>query len=178
MLFSIIFLPQGCVLHLHVPPSTSMSYSNPPQTWNDAQSICKENCVDLVTISTMGNMATVLQTVEGKYDDAVWIGLHKGATPLWYWSLFGYDFFVQDPSFQVSFYPPIHSDCAAYKVGKLYTNPCSSAQYSVCFDSEFADCYIFKPSQNTVAMYQFISIGRNSEGNVNSCMFALLNVLM
>lgn len=135
--FILIYLPQGCVLYL--PPQYFYVLFKTPQTWNDAQSFCRVNCVNLVTISNMGSMATILQLVQGKNDNGVWIGLHKGAVPLWYWTLSGYDFYVQDTSFIVYFYLNISSDCAAYKAGTFYTIPCSSAQYSVCFDGEFAD---------------------------------------
>uniref|UniRef100_A0A7N6AZN0 C-type lectin domain-containing protein n=1 Tax=Anabas testudineus TaxID=64144 RepID=A0A7N6AZN0_ANATE len=77
-----------------------------PKTWNDAQSYCRANCVDLATISTMEVMANVLEIVEGKYDDAAWIGLYQGTSVLWYWTLIGYDFYVHDPLFQMYFQIP------------------------------------------------------------------------
>ncbi|KAG7216440.1 hypothetical protein INR49_001926 [Caranx melampygus] len=66
-----------------------------PKTWYEAQSYCRENCLDLATIDDMEEMERLLRDVEDKYDDGLWIGLHTGAALLWYWSLADKDFYKE-----------------------------------------------------------------------------------
>uniref|UniRef100_A0A668R8P0 C-type lectin domain-containing protein n=1 Tax=Oreochromis aureus TaxID=47969 RepID=A0A668R8P0_OREAU len=66
-----------------------------PKTWSEAQSICREQWFDLATINDMREMEIVLEAVKDKYDDAVWIGLSKGTTLRWHWSLAGDEFYKE-----------------------------------------------------------------------------------
>lgn len=58
------------------------------KTWREAQSFCREDCLDLATIEDLGDIETVLRSVEGQYDDAVWKGEQR-----WHWSITEKDFY-------------------------------------------------------------------------------------
>ncbi|XP_068998020.1 macrophage mannose receptor 1-like [Embiotoca jacksoni] len=107
-----------------------------PKTWYEAQTYCRENGFDLATIDDMKEMQTVLQTVEGKYDDAVWIGLSKGTDAKWHWSLADKHFYKDGERDYLIWGQKNSYNCVSYKDGKPLTSNCGYRQYYVCFDAE------------------------------------------
>ncbi|KAF7652300.1 hypothetical protein LDENG_00098630, partial [Lucifuga dentata] len=105
-----------------------------PKTWHEAHSFCREKCIGLATIDDMGEMETMLKTVENKYDDAVWIGLYKGKVLKWHWSLADKDFYKTGERDFLTWGSQADFNCASFKGGKMYRIRCDSLQYSVCFD--------------------------------------------
>ncbi|XP_051263476.1 C-type mannose receptor 2-like isoform X2 [Dicentrarchus labrax] len=116
-----------------------------PKTWYEAQSYCREKCRDLATIDDMREMKTVLETVKGKYDDAVWIGLHKAETRTWHWSLADKDFYKEGERDYFLWGEETGYHCVAHQQGKLDTASCHNKYYSICFDGRNGqDQYILK----------------------------------
>lgn len=108
-----------------------------PKTWSEAQSICREQCFDLATINDMREMKIVLEAVGDKYDDAVWIGLLKGTTPRWHWSLADDDFYKEgERNYLLWSSINVNYNCPIFKDGKLNMVSCEYQRYSVCFDGE------------------------------------------
>ncbi|KAL3980261.1 carboxypeptidase Q [Sarotherodon galilaeus] len=79
----------------------------------------------------MREMEIVLEAVKDKYDDAVWIGLSKGTTLRWHWSLAGDDFYKEGERHYLF-------------NGNLTMILCDNKRYPVCFDAtqQGADQYI------------------------------------
>ncbi|KAK7886211.1 hypothetical protein WMY93_025832 [Mugilogobius chulae] len=62
------------------------------KSWSEAQSFCRQECVDLSTVHDMEEME-VLKMLEDQYEDALWIGLYKGVDLNYQWSLAGERFY-------------------------------------------------------------------------------------
>ncbi|XP_061573505.1 C-type mannose receptor 2-like isoform X2 [Cololabis saira] len=105
-----------------------------PKTWKEAQSYCREKCVDLTTFYNMKHMKTILKRVEGKYDDDVWFGLVKGKTMGWHWSITASGFYKEGENNYLRWGTSPFNLCGTYKEGYLYTQPCHYHFPSVCFD--------------------------------------------
>lgn len=122
--------PSSCV------PQHLYFLVNTPKTWYDAQSYCREKCLDLATINDMGEMETVLKAVEDKYENAVWIGLWKGQIMRWHWSLANKDFYKEGEKDYLILDIESRYNCGAYLKGKMYAVECLNMQYAICFDGE------------------------------------------
>ncbi|KAI4875892.1 hypothetical protein NFI96_005369, partial [Prochilodus magdalenae] len=57
------------------------------KTWTEAQNYCRQTYTDLATINTMEEMKNLNATLEDKPSSFVWIGLVRGDTGKWQWSL-------------------------------------------------------------------------------------------
>nr|XP_046255771.1 macrophage mannose receptor 1-like [Scatophagus argus] len=132
LLLSGLCSPSSCV------PQHSYILVNMSKTWYEAQTYCRDTCFDLATINDMEEMETVLQAVEGKYDGAMWIGLQKGWTMRWHWSLANKDFYKEGEknSFVLD---DTHYNCVTYLEGKMDSISCTYMKYSVCFDGKKSD---------------------------------------
>ncbi|XP_049328992.1 macrophage mannose receptor 1-like [Astyanax mexicanus] len=64
-------------------------FVNQSKTWTEAQSYCRQNYTDLATINNMDEMKKLNETLKDKTVHAVWIGLNRGNTGKWGWSLGG-----------------------------------------------------------------------------------------
>uniref|UniRef100_A0A8C9SJC4 C-type lectin domain-containing protein n=1 Tax=Scleropages formosus TaxID=113540 RepID=A0A8C9SJC4_SCLFO len=63
-------------------------FVNMSKNWTEAQSYCRENYTDLVTIDNPEEMNRVINRVNlTGYTGPVWIGLKKGNLWKWQWSL-------------------------------------------------------------------------------------------
>uniref|UniRef100_W5L1E9 C-type lectin domain-containing protein n=1 Tax=Astyanax mexicanus TaxID=7994 RepID=W5L1E9_ASTMX len=59
------------------------------KTWTEAQNYCRQNYTDLATINNMNEMKKLNEALKDKTVHAVWIGLNRGNTGKWGWSLGG-----------------------------------------------------------------------------------------
>lgn len=102
-----------------------------PKTWYEAQSYCREKCIDLLTFDNMKQIETIVNFVENKYNDAVWFGLRKGQTQRWHWSMPSKDFYNYLPWGSNTNY-----NCGTYGNGSLSSDPCHYAKNFICFDGK------------------------------------------
>ncbi|XP_049326016.1 macrophage mannose receptor 1-like [Astyanax mexicanus] len=62
-------------------------FVNQNKTWTEAQSYCRQTYTDLATINNMDEMKKLNELLQGKAKSSVWIGLSRGSTVKWCWSL-------------------------------------------------------------------------------------------
>ncbi|XP_066513059.1 macrophage mannose receptor 1-like [Hoplias malabaricus] len=62
-------------------------FVNENKTWTEAQSYCRQNYTDLATVNNMEEMKNLNTTLKDKNTSSVWIGLKRGNTGRWHWSL-------------------------------------------------------------------------------------------
>ncbi|XP_066517951.1 macrophage mannose receptor 1-like [Hoplias malabaricus] len=60
---------------------------NENKTWTEAQSYCRQKYTDLATVNNMEEMMNLNTTLKDKTTSSVWIGLNRGNTGRWLWSL-------------------------------------------------------------------------------------------
>ncbi|XP_029111853.1 macrophage mannose receptor 1-like [Scleropages formosus] len=73
---------------LHTNFSAEIYFVNMNKSWNEAQSYCREKYTDLVTIDNPEEMNRVINRVNlTGYTGPAWIGLEKGNSWNWQWSL-------------------------------------------------------------------------------------------
>ncbi|XP_029112229.1 macrophage mannose receptor 1-like [Scleropages formosus] len=81
LLFSGLCTLSSCFPHLY-------HFVNMNKSWNEAQSYCRKNYTDLVTINNPEEMNRVINSVNlTGYTGPAWIGLEKGNSWKWQWSL-------------------------------------------------------------------------------------------
>ncbi|XP_066513156.1 macrophage mannose receptor 1-like [Hoplias malabaricus] len=62
-------------------------FVNENKTWTEAQSYCRQTHTDLATVNNMEEMKNLNTTLKDKTTSSVWIGLNRGNTGRWLWSL-------------------------------------------------------------------------------------------
>ncbi|KAL6481078.1 hypothetical protein MHYP_G00091580 [Metynnis hypsauchen] len=86
MFFTAVCGVSAYVPHLYI-------FVNESNTWTEAQSYCRQTYTDLATISNMEEMkklnATLNNNLKDKPSSSIWIGLDRGVTGVWQWSLAG-----------------------------------------------------------------------------------------
>uniref|UniRef100_A0A8B9H964 C-type lectin domain-containing protein n=1 Tax=Astyanax mexicanus TaxID=7994 RepID=A0A8B9H964_ASTMX len=87
--FLLIF-PAVCGVSPYVPHR--YHFVNQSKTWTEAQSYCRQTYTDLATINNMDEMKKVNKTRIDNGGHFVWIGLNRGDTGRWQWSLGGGNF--------------------------------------------------------------------------------------
>ncbi|CAB1346141.1 unnamed protein product, partial [Coregonus sp. 'balchen'] len=71
-------------------------YERDPKNWTEAQRYCRKKYTDLATVDNMEDMNRLNHsTIDSGYDGAVWIGLKKGLSFRWQWSLADIDYYSE-----------------------------------------------------------------------------------
>ncbi|KAI4877371.1 hypothetical protein NFI96_033854, partial [Prochilodus magdalenae] len=70
------------------------------KTWTEAQNYCRQTYTDLATINTMEEMKNLNATLKGKLSSSVWIGLVRGDTRKWLWSLADGDLYSEGHTYR------------------------------------------------------------------------------
>uniref|UniRef100_A0A3B1IVN7 C-type lectin domain-containing protein n=1 Tax=Astyanax mexicanus TaxID=7994 RepID=A0A3B1IVN7_ASTMX len=80
----LLFFTAVCGVSPYVPHR--YHFVNESKNWTEAQSYCRQNYTDLATINNMDEMKNLNKNLK---DKTVWIGLNRGNTGKWGWSLGG-----------------------------------------------------------------------------------------
>uniref|UniRef100_A0A3B4BZN7 C-type lectin domain-containing protein n=1 Tax=Pygocentrus nattereri TaxID=42514 RepID=A0A3B4BZN7_PYGNA len=120
-------------------------FVNENKTWTEAQtqSYCRQNYADLVSINNMEEMKKLNATLKDTPRSLVWIGLEKGNTRKWQWSLAeGNVPSERDAYRNWSLGEPNNSGgkefCVAMKktVGTWLDDDCNTLRKFMCYDGE------------------------------------------
>ncbi|XP_061578382.1 secretory phospholipase A2 receptor-like isoform X1 [Cololabis saira] len=119
-------------------PFCALQYVLYPEnkTWQEAQSFCREHCVDLGSFKFLGDMKHILASLKDHYLDAAWFGLMKGDTMNWHWSIGDRYFYREGEKDYVS---PGEQDlnyyCRVSDGSTVHGHPCDAAHYSICYNA-------------------------------------------
>ncbi|XP_036418583.1 macrophage mannose receptor 1-like [Colossoma macropomum] len=75
-------------------------FVNKNKTWTEAQSYCRQTNTDLATINNMEEMKNLNASLKNKTRSLVWIGLEKGNTGKWQWSLAEGNFYSERDAYR------------------------------------------------------------------------------
>ncbi|XP_049328996.1 L-selectin-like [Astyanax mexicanus] len=113
------------------------------KTWTEAQSYCRQTYTDLATINNMDEMKKLNEALKGKGGDFVWIGLNRGNTGRWQWSLADGSFYSVGNSYQKWYSGEPNNAggnefCIAMKQedGTWFDDECGIICTFVCFDGK------------------------------------------
>ncbi|XP_047658892.1 macrophage mannose receptor 1-like isoform X2 [Tachysurus fulvidraco] len=84
-LVSVTLLFSVCGIGAYIPHH--YHFVNENKTWTEAQTYCRQNYTDLATISNMGEMKKLNQTLMKENAKKAWIGLQIVGPGRWLWSL-------------------------------------------------------------------------------------------
>nr|XP_008285593.1 PREDICTED: secretory phospholipase A2 receptor-like [Stegastes partitus] len=143
---------------------------NTPKTWLEAQSFCREKCLDLTTINNMTEMDAVLKAVGGKYDDALWFGLWQGVEFRTHWSLVDTDFSDIAEGFSQHWAVWARDSCVVFKDKLLHSQSCTEIYHSACFDAtkQGADQYITAGMMNWLEGQEYCRTNHTDLTNIRS----------
>ncbi|XP_036436847.1 C-type mannose receptor 2-like [Colossoma macropomum] len=132
---------------------------NKMKSWTEAQRYCRETYTDLATVHSMDEMKELNETLTNSSfpRPSVWIGLQRGVTKKWMWSLADTEFYKQgetefrkwetgEPSDSTT-----DLDCAArYSSDGLWRDEnCNQSHSFVCYDGVTDSYQIFKENKTS-----------------------------
>ncbi|KAL6463180.1 hypothetical protein MHYP_G00275710 [Metynnis hypsauchen] len=90
LLFSVLCRLSACAPHYYL-------LINEVKSWTEAQRYCREMYADLATVHSMDEMKELNETLKNSSmsGPSVWIGLQRGVTKKWMWSLADTEFYKQ-----------------------------------------------------------------------------------
>ncbi|KAI1888658.1 hypothetical protein AGOR_G00187410 [Albula goreensis] len=115
-------------------------FVNELKTWTEAQSYCRENYTDLATIDDLEEVQRMMELVGSSHNHkCAWIGLERGTSWKWQWSLADRDFYSEGSSeFRAwaSGEPSdVNENCAHIDaMGQWFDAMCTSQLHFICYD--------------------------------------------
>ncbi|KAL6481105.1 hypothetical protein MHYP_G00091850 [Metynnis hypsauchen] len=139
---SVLFLISAvCGVSAYVPHR--YHFVNGSKNWTEAQSYCRQNYTDLATINNMEEMKKLNSTLNDKARSFVWIGLNRGDTGKWLWSLADESFYREGDTYRNwNSGEPNNARgneyCVAMKrdTGTWIDENCDQSYTFVCFDKK------------------------------------------
>ncbi|CDQ94468.1 unnamed protein product [Oncorhynchus mykiss] len=108
--------------------------------WTDAQSYCRAHYTDLATVDDMEDQNRLSTSVS--FDDSFWIGLKKGDSMKWHWSLADRRFYREGETEFRNWDTgtPQNGNCALMSTSGLWNNAsCDDQHHFLCYDGEFTN---------------------------------------
>ncbi|KAL7853058.1 hypothetical protein SRHO_G00188430 [Serrasalmus rhombeus] len=140
-----MFFTAVCGVSAYVPHR--YRFVNENKTWTEAQSYCRQRDADLVTINNMEEMkklnATLKKHLNNTPSSSAWIGLVRGDTDQWLWSLADANFYRKGDMYRNwAIGDPNNfggvENCVVMKKsdGTWFDDRCSSLYTFVCYDEK------------------------------------------
>ncbi|XP_071187567.1 macrophage mannose receptor 1-like [Salvelinus alpinus] len=107
-------------------------------TWTDAQSYCREKYTDLATVDDMEDLNRLI-TSDSSYNYWYWIGLKKGDSMKWHWSLADRRFYREGETEFRNWDTgtPQNGNCALMSTAGLWHNTsCDDQHHFICYDGK------------------------------------------
>uniref|UniRef100_A0A4W5N0V3 C-type lectin domain-containing protein n=1 Tax=Hucho hucho TaxID=62062 RepID=A0A4W5N0V3_9TELE len=118
------YIPSSCLHQYH--------FITNSMTWTEAQSYCRTHYTDLAT-----DLKMLITSANGSY--YVWIGLKKGDSMKWNWSLAGRRFYREGETEFRNWDTgmPQNGNCAFMSTSGLWNNTsCYDQHHFICYDGE------------------------------------------
>ncbi|KAI4895281.1 hypothetical protein NFI96_021434, partial [Prochilodus magdalenae] len=163
-----MFLTAVCGVSAHVPHQ--YVFVSESKTWTEAQNYCRQNYTDLATINTMEEMKKLNATLKDKTSSSVWIGLSRGGTGKWQWSLADGGFYSEGGAYRNWNSGEPDNDkgrgkefCVAMKkdVGTWFDDGCDKTYTFVCYDEKETNTERYVFSNETKSWYEAQSYCRD-----------------
>ncbi|XP_066513121.1 macrophage mannose receptor 1-like [Hoplias malabaricus] len=153
---SIIFL-YSAVCGASAYTSYRYVFVNESKNWTEAQSYCRQNYTDLATVNNMEEMKNLNTTLKDKTTSSVWIGLNRGNTGRWLWSLADGDLYREGEEYRNwdNGRPNNHEGkeyCVTMRKnsGEWNDDRCNNDNHFVCYDEKNSTHrYIFMNEKKT-----------------------------
>ncbi|XP_042154404.1 macrophage mannose receptor 1-like [Oncorhynchus tshawytscha] len=129
LLISGFYTPSSCLHHYHL-ISINM-------IWTDAQSYCRAHYTDLATVDDMEDQNRLITSVS--FDGWFWIGLKKGDSMKWHWSLADRRFYREGETEFRNWDTgtPQNGNCALMSTSGLWNNTsCDDQHHFICYDGK------------------------------------------
>lgn len=123
------YTPSSCLHQYHL----ITNYMN----WTDAQSYCREKYTDLATVDDMEDLNRLITS--GSVYDWFWIGLKKGDSLKWHWSLADRCFYREGETEFRNWDTgmPQNGNRAFMSTAGLWNNTsCDDQHHFICYDGE------------------------------------------
>ncbi|XP_055793013.1 macrophage mannose receptor 1-like [Salvelinus fontinalis] len=123
------YTPSSCLHQYHL----ITKYMN----WTDAQRYCRENYTDLATVDDMEDLNRLITNVS--VYDYFWIGLKKGDSMKWHWSLADRRFYREGETEFRNWDTgkSQNGNCALMSTAGLWNNTsCDDQHHFICYDGE------------------------------------------
>ncbi|XP_036814156.1 macrophage mannose receptor 1-like [Oncorhynchus mykiss] len=129
LLISGFYTPSSCLHQYHLISNNT--------NWTDAQSYCRAHYTDLATVDDMEDQNRLITSVS--FDDSFWIGLKKGDSMKWHWSLADRRFYREGETEFRNWDTgtPQNGNCAFMSTAGLWNNTsCDDQHHFLCYDGK------------------------------------------
>ncbi|XP_071187501.1 secretory phospholipase A2 receptor-like [Salvelinus alpinus] len=129
LLISGFYTPSSCLHQYHLITNN--------MNWTDAQSYCREKYTDLATVDDMEDLNRLITSVSS-YGQEHWLGLKKGDTLKWNWSLADRRFYREGETEFRNWDTgtPQNGNCALMSTAGLwYNTSCDDQHHFICYDA-------------------------------------------
>ncbi|XP_064877219.1 macrophage mannose receptor 1-like [Oncorhynchus nerka] len=130
LLISGFYTPSSCLHQYHLITND--------MTWTDAQSYCRAHYTDLATVDDMEDLNRLMTSV-GSYNSWLRIGLKKGDSMKWNWSLADRRFYSEGETEFRNWDTgtPQNGNCALMSTSGLWNNAsCDDQHHFICYDGK------------------------------------------
>uniref|UniRef100_A0A8C7HTG0 C-type lectin domain-containing protein n=1 Tax=Oncorhynchus kisutch TaxID=8019 RepID=A0A8C7HTG0_ONCKI len=130
LLISGFYTPSSCLHQYHF----ITNYMN----WTDAQSYCRAHYTDLATVDDMEDLIRLITSVSS-YTSWLWIGLKKGDSMKWYWSLADRRFYREGETEFRNWDTgtPQNGNCVLMSTSGLWNSTsCDDQHHFICYDGK------------------------------------------